>query len=143
MNAQRPVDDAQLERARQEILDIYVKYGFTGGFMVISENEVTYAYHMTAPWNAFKPDKTSVQDGDMTPTGVRIQSSWSQPGGHEKLEGAAHTICALMDFALQTGLYMQGFLDILKNHGIEVEHVPFGGGHPGEIVGMEPGKDKP
>lgn len=120
----RPIEDARLQKALDEIRAVYARYGFAGSAMVISPEEAAFTYAMHAPWSAIRFDPS-------TPLGWRFRAV---SGGAEsraeleaKVEGAMHTICQLADYGAQTMDWMEQMKAMLRKAGIDFEHTPFGG----------------
>ncbi|MGI9306119.1 MAG: hypothetical protein ACR2P5_02320 [Gammaproteobacteria bacterium] len=130
MQNNRPVENPKLEAARREIFQIYKKYDFAGAFEVISEDEAAFGYPIAASWSAIRPDPQA-------PLGIRLKAKSSVSGDHERLEGAAHTMCQLMDFGAQTYKWMGDLVKILQREGIVIEHTPFGGDSIDDITGID------
>jgi len=106
----RPIDDPNLQLALDEIRATMLRHGFAGAVIVVAPQEAAYTYVMHAPWSAIRPDPGS-------PLGWRVRASVQEDGAegrHERLEGAAHTIC-------------QQLKVMLRRSGLEIEHNPFGG----------------
>ena len=119
----RPIDDPNLQLALDEIRATMLRHGFAGAVIVVAPQEAAYTYVMHAPWSAIRPDPGS-------PLGWRVRASVQEDGAegrHERLEGAAHTICQLSDFGAQTMDWMEQLKVMLRRSGLEIEHNPFGG----------------
>jgi hypothetical protein len=120
----RPIDDERLQKALDEVKMVFARYGFAGAAMVISPDEAAYFYAMHAPWSAIRYDPDS-------PLGWRLRAV---SGGSEskevlkaKVEGAVHTICQLADWGSQTMDWMEQVKSLVRDAGIDFDHVPFGG----------------
>ena len=119
----RPIDDPNLQAALNEVKAVMAKYGLAGACALVAPNEWAYTYVMHAPLSAIQPDAA-------TPLGIRIRSSVAEhgiEGRHSRLEGAAHTVCALSDFGAQTMDWMEQLKMMLRRAGLEFDHTPFGG----------------
>ncbi len=120
---ERPIDNPQLQRALDEVKQVFGRYGLAGACMLVSADEAAFCYHMHAPWSAIRYDAS-------TPLGFRFRAR-SKTDGHAKthvlVEGAVHTICQLSDFGEQTTAWMEDLKLLLRRAGIDFEHTPFGG----------------
>jgi hypothetical protein len=119
----RPIENDRLQRAVDECKMVFARYGYAGAVMIVSANEAAYFYAMHAPWSAIRYDPD-------TPLGWRIRSKQAEIGraaAESRMEGAVHTLCQLADFGMQTEEWMRQALAMLRDNGIEFDHVPFGG----------------
>lgn len=125
MQNDRPVTSSYIAQCRRDMLALLEHYGLAGAVCVIDDQEWGYGYHLPATWNAF------AEDASVEPTGLRIRATKSAELGDERanklLTGTAHTLCSLKDFAHQTHVWMNDLLGMLRQRGIRVDHVPFGG----------------
>jgi hypothetical protein len=84
---------------------------------------MVFSYKMHAPWSSIDYDPT-------TEMGFRIRAN-SRRDGKEltqaAVEGAVHTICQMSDFGEQTMSWMEDLKLLLRQHGIDFDHNPFGG----------------
>jgi hypothetical protein len=112
-NNNRAVEDPRLQKALDEAVAVFGRYGFAGAVILISPAEAAFAYRLHAPWSAFRFDNT-------TPLGWYLRAVERETGRDEtrrRVEGAAHTICQLSDFGEQ----------MLRRAGIQFDHTSFGG----------------
>lgn len=129
----RPIEDANLRAALLEVQKLLRRRGLAGALMIVAERETAFAYAMSAPWSAIKPDPD-------TPLGFRIRAKSADEGkevAERRLEGALHTICQIRDFGEQTMAWMEELQVILRQAGIDFVHTPFGG-NPVPRLGLEP-----
>lgn len=111
--------------------------GFAGAVMVVGQEEAAFCYVLHAPWSAIRRDTTAE-------LGFRIRASVQEDGlqgRHDRLTGAAHTICQLSDFGGQSMIWMEQLKDMLRESGLEIEHTPFGG-QPLPALGLGNGSPK-
>ena len=130
----RPLDDQRTEEARQRIAAIYREYDLAGAFMIINPNEAGFLYSLPTTWSAF-------QDDHAGPLGIRIKAKSSEIGhdrSHALLEGAAHTLCQLVDFGLQTTKWCSDLLSLMRRQGLEIEHTPWNGAELPTIEEWQP-----
>ena len=115
---ERPIDDAALQAALNEVKAIFAKYGLAGAAMLVSAGESAWTYGLPTAWSAFTADPR-------TPLGFRIRASLEadgEEGRHRKLEGAAHIICSLEDFGAMTEQWMGELRGALERTGLAIEH---------------------
>jgi hypothetical protein len=119
----RPIDNPKLQRALNEVKQVFARYGLAGTCMLVSEDEAAFTYAMHAPWSAIRYDAT-------TPLGWRLRAKSQEDGPaltHKRIEGAAHTVCQLADFGAQTMDWMEQVKTLMRQAGIDFDHTPFGG----------------
>jgi hypothetical protein len=119
----RPVDDPRLQKALDEIKQVYARYGFAGAAMVIGPQEGAFFYAMHAPWSAIRYDRDA-------PLGWRLRAIQAEEGRAKteaRIEGAVHTVCQLSDFGFQTQEWMEQVKAMIRRAGINFEHTSFGG----------------
>jgi hypothetical protein len=129
----RPVGDPRLQKALDEVKQVFARHGFAGAAMVIGPEEAAFFYAMHAPWSAIRYDPE-------TPLGWRLRAISAEDGAaktHERVEAAVHTVCQLADFAFQTSEWMDDIKRMLHAAGIEFEHVSFNG-RPLPHIGDKP-----
>jgi len=129
----RPVEDPRLQKALDECKQVFARYGFAGCTMVISPDEAAFFYAMYAPWSAIRYEPKS-------PLGWRLRAVSAEDGHaktHARLEGAVHTVCQLADFGAQTMDWMEQVKAMIRNAGVEFEHIPFGGKPLPSIGGID------
>jgi hypothetical protein len=123
MRNDRPIDNPNLRAALREIQKIVDRRGLACAVMLVAPQESAFSYKMDAPWSAIMTDPT-------TDSGFRMRADTAELGAqqaHKKIEGAAHTICSMLDFGSQTEMWMEDLLGLLQSAGVEVHHTPFGG----------------
>lgn len=120
----RPVDDPRLQKALDEVKQVFARYGYAGCAMVISPEEAVFFYAMHAPWSAIRYDPDA-------PLGWRFRAvsggAESDAVLHVKVEAALHTVCQLADFGAATQDWMEQVKAMLRRAGIEFDHTSFGG----------------
>jgi hypothetical protein len=119
----RPIDDPRLQKALDEVKQVFARYGFAGACMIVSPQEGAFFYAMHAPWSAIRYDPD-------VPLGWRFRAQSKVDGKAEtfrRVEGAMHTICQLSDFGEQTMEWMTQIKAMLRDAGIDFEHTSFGG----------------
>ena len=119
----RPLTNPHMEHCRQEMLLLLERYDLAGAVCLIDGQEMGFAYHLPATWNAFVPD-------DTLRLGFRVRAK-SEDLGHDRahmlLEGTAQTVGGLKDFGRQTDVWMQDLFRLLRKAGVQIVHRPFGG----------------
>lgn len=118
----RPIEDARLQAALDDVLAVYRKYDLAGACMLVSEEEAAFAYPVYTTWNAVVDDDTLL--------GFRIRAKEAEQGPerrHALLLGTVHLFCQLKDFGAQTQVWMQDLLRMLRTSGIQYTHRPFNG----------------
>lgn len=119
----RPVEDPRMQRALDDIKQVFARYGLAGCAMVINPKEAAFFYAMHAHWSALRFDPSSQ-------LGWRFRARSSEDGKQvtqDRIEGALHTICQLSDFGEQTTAWMEDMKLMLRRAGIDFDHTPFGG----------------
>lgn len=132
MQNDRPIDDPRLQKALDEVKELFARYGFAGACMIVAPRESAFVYKLHAPWSAWRYDPT-------TPMGFRFRAVEADEGKEKtkaRVEGGIHTICMLADFGQQTMDWMEQMKLMLRQVGIDFDHTPFGGKPLGTIVGV-------
>ena len=123
MQNERPIEDPKLQKALNEVKQVFARYGLAGACMLVGEQEAAFTYAMHAPWSALRYDPS-------TPMGFRFRAQSKVDGKAEterRVSGAMHTICQLSDFGSQTMDWMEQMKAMLRSAGIDFDHTPFGG----------------
>lgn len=123
MQNDRPIQNAALQAAIDEVKEILHQYGFAGACMLISADEAAFVYGMHAPWSA-------IRSAPETELGWRFRAKTKEDGRavtQDRVEAALHTICQLSDFGVQTFSYMEDLKKLMRGYGINFDHVSFGG----------------
>ena len=134
----RPVESPRLQKALDEIKQVYARYGLAGCAMVINPDEAAFFYAMHAPWSAIRYDAAA-------PLGWRLRAISKEDGKaktEQRVEAAVHTVCQLSDFGAQTMDWMEQIKAGIRSHGIDFEHTPFNG-RPLPSLGMGRAPDEP
>lgn len=119
----RPIDDPVLRQALAEMQEILHKYDLAGAVCILNQSEAAFTYKVHAEWSALRPDPN-------TPLGFRLRARSGEDGKEltfSRVEAAMHTVCQLADFGMQTSFWMNDMKKLARQHGIEFDHVPFGG----------------
>lgn len=123
MKNNRPIENAKLQAALDEVKTVMARYELAGACMLVSADEAAFTYGMHAPWSALRPDAS-------LPLGFRFRAKSAEDGHavtRARVEAAMHTICQLHDFGTQTVQWMGDLERMLRQAGIDFEHTPFGG----------------
>jgi hypothetical protein len=119
----RPIQNPKLAAALNDVKRVMERYGFAGACMLVSPDEAAFTYGMHAPWSALRADPT-------VPLGFRFRAMSDEDGKQlteRRVEAALHTICQLSDFGEQTTAWMEDLKLMLRRHGLDFDHTPFGG----------------
>ena len=138
MQNDRPLNNPHMERCRQEMLLLLEQHDLAGAVCLIDDQEMGFAYHLPATWNAFVEDAT-------LPLGFRIRAK-SADLGHDRaqylMNGVGAVLGGLKDFATQTQVWMQDLTRLLRKAGVQVSHRPFGGQRVPHLVDQLPARRK-
>ena len=127
MNNDRPIHNLHIQESLDRFKATCAAHDLVGCVMFADADEMGFAYHVTASWNA------NVKDLDM-PLGFRMQTVSSQRRVSELLAGTVHTSSMLLDFGCQTLTWGQDLTRILLQSGVHMKYTLFKGEKPQNFI---------